>query len=265
MDEEVTAVVAEIQRLCKERKSSAEKFFARIIRRALDEVIDASRTQRFTIGDLEKTEKTYIGTKVEIIVRSELDLRRGTVTDVLVTGVPVDIKWSLSMQWMIGPENVDRICLGLGLDSSGTRFSVGVFRASRANLRSGSNRDQKLSLSAIGFETVEWVVRDAMLPTDFVAELVPDVRAEIFSAASAQERVFRLFSLCPMTQIPRSAIEIVAGGKKDPMRRLRQDAYNTTGLHGLRIVSTKYGKEQLHSLGFTKLLPNHFVGIPNEK
>lgn len=259
------AVAAEIRRLCKERKSSPEKFFARIVRKALDEVIDAARTQRFFIEDLETTEKTYIGTKIEIIVRSELDLLRGTVTDVVVADIPVDIKWSLTRQWMMGPQLINHICLGLGLDASGRRFSVGVFRATPENLRKGKNQDKKVSLSAEGSKTIEWVVRQADVPTDFIAELAATTRAEIFAATSAQERLFRLFSLCPMQQIPRSAVEIVAGGKKDPLRRLRQDASNRTGLPGIRIVSTKYRREYLESLGMTKLLANHFVGVPDAR
>ena len=48
----------------------------RRLREALDEVIDTPRTGRFTLSQLEKTEKTYIGTKVEILVRDSSAFRR---------------------------------------------------------------------------------------------------------------------------------------------------------------------------------------------
>ena len=35
-----------------------------ILRQAIDEVIDAPRTNRFTLSETEKTEKTYLGTGV---------------------------------------------------------------------------------------------------------------------------------------------------------------------------------------------------------
>ena len=40
-----------------------------VLRRAYDEVIDTPRSGRFTISQTEKTEKTYLGTKVEILFR----------------------------------------------------------------------------------------------------------------------------------------------------------------------------------------------------
>ncbi len=63
-----------------------------LFRRAVDEVIDAPRTNRFTIGELEKTEKTYLGTKVEILLRDFLKLPKGRILDLLIDGVEVDIK-----------------------------------------------------------------------------------------------------------------------------------------------------------------------------
>jgi Restriction endonuclease NaeI len=49
-----------------------EKFcveIPRLLRQAIDEVIDSYRSSRFTVAELEKTEKTYLGTKIEILLR----------------------------------------------------------------------------------------------------------------------------------------------------------------------------------------------------
>lgn len=50
--------------------------FPKMIRKSLDEVIDTPRTGRLTIDQIEKTEKTYIGTKVEILFRNMIGFRR---------------------------------------------------------------------------------------------------------------------------------------------------------------------------------------------
>jgi len=81
------------------------------LRQSFDEVIDGPRTGRYRIEELEKTEKTYIGTKVEIILRNELTLPRGVVLDNLISGHEVDTKFSLTGDWMIPREAVGQICL----------------------------------------------------------------------------------------------------------------------------------------------------------
>ena len=63
-----------------------------MVRKALDEVIDTPRTGRWKMTQLEKTEKTYLGTKVEILLRHELGLRRGKKLDLEVDGHEVDVK-----------------------------------------------------------------------------------------------------------------------------------------------------------------------------
>ena len=70
------------------------------LRQSFDEVIDGPRTGRYCIEQLEKTEKTYIGTKVEIVLRNELELPRGDVLDNRIRGHEVDTKFSLSAHWM---------------------------------------------------------------------------------------------------------------------------------------------------------------------
>ena len=112
VDPDVIAVAGTLERLCTAAKSTPAKLFRELVRRALDEVIDGPRTGRFQLQQLEKTEKTYVGTKVEIIVRAALELDRGTRADVMVGTVPVDIKWSQDLQWMIGKETVGTVCLG---------------------------------------------------------------------------------------------------------------------------------------------------------
>jgi hypothetical protein len=61
-----------------------------LIRQAIDEVVDAPRTGRVHSRELEKTEKTYIGTKVEILVRNFFRLPKG-ILDLTIDGMDVDV------------------------------------------------------------------------------------------------------------------------------------------------------------------------------
>jgi hypothetical protein len=92
-------------------KADMSKVFGESLRRSLDEVIDCQRTGRYRVEQLEKTEKTYIGTKVEIVLRFAFELPRGGTLDNLIAGHEVDTKFSLTGQWMIPREAVDQLCL----------------------------------------------------------------------------------------------------------------------------------------------------------
>lgn len=248
---------------CTKQKQSPAEVFGALTRAALDEVIDGPRTSRWDIGQLSKTEKTYIGTKLEIVLRSAFDFPVGVGTDVEIVGQNVDIKWSETSQWMIGPQLVNKLCLGVGLVDGGTGFCVGVFRARPEFLRQGSNQDKKRSLSAASFrEEVAWVVEKAALPPDFIADLEPGLRDAILDGRSAQERIRLLGMLVPNTPIPRRAILTVARDKDDPTRRLRRDAGKSDPLGGMVWLSTKYGKDKLRRLGHRSLPKDHWIAVP---
>ena len=76
------------------------------IRNVIDFVIEKDRTGRNHINELEKTEKTYIGTRMEIFIRNYLELSRDKYgpLDVIVDGISVDIKNTISNNWMIPRE-----------------------------------------------------------------------------------------------------------------------------------------------------------------
>lgn len=72
-------------------------------RSAIDEVIDTARSRRHCFEQLEKTEKTYLGTKFEILLRDWLQVPTGVRMDLLVGGREVDVKSTTSggSAWMI--------------------------------------------------------------------------------------------------------------------------------------------------------------------
>lgn len=194
---------------------------AETLRRALDEVIDGMRTGRWSVNSLEKTEKTYIGTKVEILFKFDFELPKGNKLDIRVEDTEVDIKCTVLKDWMIPKEAVDELCLLVRIDDLRSKFWIGVIRATPSVLRNSENRDKKGSLSAEGKKSIHWLVEAGELPQNFLASLDPATRDKIFSHRnSGQARIKEMFRLVQGRIIPRVAIETVAM-QKDPMARAR--------------------------------------------
>jgi hypothetical protein len=129
-----------------------------VLRNAFDEVIDGPRTQRWSVAELEKVEKTYIGTKVELLLRTAMGFPRGNELDYLVAGHEVDAKFSLKKGgWMIPSEAVGRYCLLISADDTVGRFEMGLLHAREEFLSRGQNKDGKRHLAAEHRKTVRWL------------------------------------------------------------------------------------------------------------
>ncbi|MGB3117310.1 MAG: NaeI family type II restriction endonuclease [Verrucomicrobiales bacterium] len=215
-------------------RNGFERQAAQTLRRALDEVIDGMRTGRWSVDALGKTEKTYIGTKVEILFKFDFELDDGLTLDTRIQGHEVDIKCTVLRDWMIPREAIDQLCLLVLIDDARSQFSIGVVRASRQVLRTAANRDQKLSISAEGKRAIRWLVEDGSLPLNLLASLPPETRDQIMSETSGQLRVNALFRLVQKRIIPRTAIETVAR-QKDPMKRMR-DARKHLKAEGILVL-----------------------------
>ena len=231
------------------------------LRQSFDEVIDGPRTGRYRIEQLEKTEKTYIGTKVEIVLRNELELPRGTVLDNLICGHEVDTKFSLTGGWMIPREAIDQICLLVeGNDNTGT-FSVGLLRMTPGVLTNGANQDGKKSVSAVGKAQISWLLQGAAMPRNFLLDLDDAVRERIMSQGSGMQRVRELFKSVTGQIIPRTAIEQVAQ-QKDPMRRARQMKERLTG-EGFQVLCATYevDRTEFRRHGFAHFREDDWLSI----
>ncbi|WP_291431960.1 NaeI family type II restriction endonuclease [Deinococcus sp.] len=211
-----------------------EMYFGALIRQSIDEVVDGPRTGRIHFSSLTPEEKKYVGTKVEIILRNELEVPKGLLLDLNVRGVEVDIKWSQSSAWMI-PQDYDDlrkhsqppVCLLIGTQTEDSlEFNVGVARA--VLMTGGRNRDGKGTLRAshidqVVGQTAVWLVRRGRLSPTFLATLSPEAVARIMGARKGQARVTQLFRETVGRPVPRSAVETMAQ-QKDALRRTRQDA-----------------------------------------
>jgi hypothetical protein len=195
--------------------------FGTAIRQALDEVYDGQRTGRYEIGQLAKVEKTYIGTKIEIVVQDMFGLERGGAhgMDYLVAGEQVDCKWSMTKgKWMFPKEAVGELCLVIWADDHASVFSVGLVRATIDSLSGGANQDGKKYLTPAGLTTVSWLADSAPLPGNLLLHISDADREAIFGVKSGQGRVNELFRRVQGKIIRREVVLAVARQLDSPKR-----------------------------------------------
>jgi hypothetical protein len=237
------------------------RLYGKAIRQSIDEVLDGPRTGRWDFLHLEKTEKTYVGTKVEIVARTALGLEPGPNLDLEIEGIDVDIKWAMNSQWQIPREAVGQLCLCIGGRDHLRAFEVGLIRCSPEMLNRGANQDGKRTLSAAGRKAMHPIVARAPLPTNFVAEMDPEIRVEVMAENSIQHRVTKLFKLVPHTPVPHLALQTVAMTTGDPVRRTRADTGRGDPLEGMVVLSSKYANGIVEALGFERMPPDHFMSV----
>src|SRR5579872_6818393 len=91
VDQELEQVAERLLRLDPDGSRVAE-----VIRVTFDQLLDGQRTGRWDYRDLRKTEKTHMGTLVEINLHREFDFEDGRTMDYRIADVEVDCKFSQS-------------------------------------------------------------------------------------------------------------------------------------------------------------------------
>lgn len=231
-----------------------------LLRRATDEVIDGPRTGRFTIDELEKTEKTYLGTKVEILLRSWLELPKGAILDLSIDGVETDIKNTMANNWMIPAEAIGHPCLLIKTDEKRSRFSIGILVAREEHLSIGKNRDGKRAVSAKGRGHIHWMICEQPYPENIWSGLSAELRNEIVSHPLGTKRVAALFRLVQRKPISRVQVLTMAP-QRDGMKRLRKNggARDSLARNGVAILSGAYDKELIERLKLPHCNKDEFI------
>ncbi|GAB2682798.1 NaeI family type II restriction endonuclease [Nocardia goodfellowii] len=202
------------------KKDDLEALFAQSIRQSLDEVLDGQRTGRFDVEELDKTEKSYLGTKVEIVVRAAFELPKGERMDYAIDGHDIDAKWSIRREWNIPREAMGHLCLLMSANDRKATFDVGLIRIQPELLNEGQNQDKKKTLNADGRSRIVWLFRNARLPRNLLLSLPPDVREKILASSSGQKRATELMRHVRGVLIDRNTAITVAR-QLDGMRRCR--------------------------------------------
>src|ERR1700689_3306361 len=104
---------------------------ATVLRDTLDQIYDGQHTGRWSYDQLHKTEKTHVGTLVEINLHRKFDFADGVVTDYRIAGVEADCKYSMNYGGRgLPPEAVDHICLLVTANDQQSTWQAGLIRVS---------------------------------------------------------------------------------------------------------------------------------------
>jgi hypothetical protein len=210
--------------------------FPEVIRDSIDQLLDGRHSGRWAWDSLFKTEKTHMGSVIEINLRRRIPgLGDGLVMDWQVDGVEFDCKFSQSPYgWMIPIEAMGHICLLLHASDENEIWSAGVVRITDEILTRGGNRDGKRSMSSAGRPAITWLAERAALPENLLAHLNKADRDGIFAPRSGQERINELFRRVQRRIVRRAVVETVAQ-QADSMKRPR-DARKQLRKEGIVIL-----------------------------
>lgn len=233
---------------------------ARALREAVDRVINGRHTGRYSIEQLDKTEKTYIGTAVEQALLFELGLPKYQQMDTRIDDVPVDIKFTVHDNWMIPREAVGELCLLVSADEARACFQFGLFRALPDYLNRG-NRDGKRGLNRSGKAAVQWIVRGGALPLPLIARLPSADRLVIMGQSSGTSRMVELFRRSVELVVDPTTVETV-GQQRDSSKRIRsaggaRDILRQEGL----LICSHYHNAYLDERGLGRLQQGEFMAV----
>ncbi len=256
----LTTIADEIRKRAGGEGGLVDKF-PQMLRQCVDDVIMTPKTGRRSYDELEKTEKTYIGTRVEIDLRDMLRLPKGTL-DTEILGCDVDIKNTMGSNWMIPTEAVDQVCILVAADEERAVCFLGLIVARLENLTAGQNKDSKRSISADGFSHILWLLKDHPYPPNFWRTISPDAIDRIFEGNTGNQRMANLFREIQDTPISRDVVEAVAR-QKDFMRRIRSDNGRGTrdmlAREGILLLSGHYDAPLISELGLRDIDGGEFI------
>lgn len=260
-------IIADVKRAILKNVGGQEGFqreFPNLIRRAFDEVIDTPRTGRLRLDQIEKTEKTYIGTKIEILFRSFIGYPKG-IRDLNVDGMDVDIKNTIGSNWMIPRESFNEPCILIAANEKTARCKLGIIVARPEYLSVGSNRDQKKSITKDSFKYIEWVLFDHPYPPNIWENADPARVERIFKARGGTQRLVQLFKEMEGIPISRTVIQGISQ-QKDYMKRLRKNggARDELARANIALLSAAYDRSLIKKLSLPDCSSDDFISVKAE-
>jgi hypothetical protein len=204
--------------------------FAEVLRDTFDQLYDGQHTGRWNYDQLYKTEKTHMGTLVEINLQRRFDFDDGDSTDYRIAGIEVDCKYSMSYGgWELPPEVIDHLCLVITAADANNTWMAGLLRVKESYLRSRVNRDGKRQLKAADRVRIrELWPSHVELPENLFLNIDADTRERIFNARAkrgphhGQAKTNELFRSVQRRIIRRAELATVAQ-QDDFMKRARSN------------------------------------------
>lgn len=227
----------------------ARERFRWVLRDSIDELLDGERTGHWCYQHFGKTEKTHLGTVIEINLAKEFAIPQGYDLDWHAAGCDLDCKFSKDVGgWEIPMEmyrcadhgeqsgRADHPALVVWLDDDMSHWAAGIVRVTddRLKFRNSDgirerqyNRDNKRHLSEAGMGAIYWLWGGLQqdLPENLLRHMDPTDRAAVLDASlSGQQRVNELFRRMTGKLVSRHVINTV-GQQDDAPKRVR-DARN---------------------------------------
>lgn len=216
------------------------------LRDSLDELLDGQRTGRWCYQHLRKTEKTYLGTAIEINLTREYEIDDGHDLDWRIDEAEVDCKfsrdmggWEIPMEMYVCPEhgkqsaNKNHPALLVWMNDDTSEWAAGVIRITddRLRWRHGSsgeqvrayNRDNKRRIADHALAEIYWLWGGIQndLPPNLIRHLPDTARDSILKpGSSGQGRVNDLFRHVRDRLINRQVI-LTVGQQDDAPKRAR--------------------------------------------
>ena len=223
-----------------DKEADARERFRWALRDSLNELLDGQRTGRWAYQHLSKTEKTHLGTVVEVNLTKEFEFANGVDLDWQIAGRDIDCKFS--KDWAAGKSRWRCTCAPTTASArarpiTGTPHVVrrhhepvggrAHHRHRRAtaleggNLERAYNRDNKRCLANTSAGSVYWLWGGLQtdLPRNLLLHLNPDARGRILSPKlSGQKRVDQLFREAQGQIVGRETVLTVAQQDDAPKR-----------------------------------------------
>jgi Restriction endonuclease NaeI len=234
-----------------------------ILQDAIDFVIDPVRTARNLISELDNVEKTFVGLKVEHFLRDFLNVPKG-LRDMCIDGIDVDIKNTVGGTWMIPQETYrsEEPCLLIVIADGEKRFWLGLVFARNSYL-GAMNQDKKRSFTKKGMQNILWLVEGKNLPPSRWKEIDMERFRELRRIKGGKNRAVKFFMENLGKKIHRTIIQSLLHPQLDYMKRVRGNggARDPLKSEGIAVLSGKYDKSLLKSLGFASVSNDEFVAV----
>lgn len=255
-------------------EADARERFRWALRDSLDELLDGQRTGRWAYQHLSKTEKTYLGTAVEVNLTKEFEFANGEHLDWSINNIDIDCKfskdlggWEIPMEMYLcadhggrqGKANHPALLTWMNDDES--QWAAGLITITDERLRwrtdrdtgelvRAYNRDNKRRLDDRSANHIHWLWGGIQtdLPRNLLLHLNPATRGRIFAfEKSGQRRVDQLFREVQDRIVGRQVVLTVA--QQDDAPKRARDARLHLRSEGILVL----GHETAHTKVATQL------------
>jgi hypothetical protein len=231
------------------------------IRAAMDEALDGPNTGRYSLSQLDKYERTFLGHHIRRAFRRAFGLAAGEDRDFSVQGVDFDLHFSVRRGgWMIREDQLGKIVLLVyGSEDRGV-YGAGLCRVADAVLAGKPNRDRKDMLRRQALESdVIWLASEAPLRKGILLRLPPEAVQSVFGKPTSGQRIEELVRQSRGEIVEASAFA-TAAMQTDALKRVR-DARQRLAAEGLLVLGGGDPTDQLRAqeLGFRSLARDEYA------